>query len=103
MLTKKEKELLKKQKREMLAFISIKSSVIFPIKSAIISFFFSLFMAYIEVDTSPPMVTMCAIGSALVYLMLAKYEFGSWYLCFKLTVIYFRIILKKLNFSISKK
>lgn len=102
MLTRKEKDLIKRQKIETLAFISIKSSVVFLIKSAIASFCITFFMAYMQSGASLPIIIMCVIASFLVYLMLAKYEFGSWLLCFKLTIIYFRIKISKLRLFFSR-
>jgi len=103
MLTKREKDILKKAKRENPAFISVKSSIISTIKSSMLAFLLSLFMVYIEINTSLPMVIMCVIFSFLVYLVLAKYLFGSWSLCFKLTFIYLRIKLNRLRIAISRR
>lgn len=96
MLSRKQKELIKKSKREKLYFISMKSSILSTIRVPVILFFVTAVISYMEIDPSVPMVIMCAISSALVYLIMAKDLFGSVFLCMKLDLIYMKIKFNKL-------
>ena len=103
MLTRKQKERIKKYRREKIYFISMKSSISSTIKVPVILFFVTLAICYIEIDTSFPMIMMCAIMSALIYLMLAIDLFGSIFLCMKLDWIYLKIKFNKLLLLIFRK
>ena len=96
MLTRKQKERIKKAKREKIYFISMKSSIVCTIRVPIILFFVIAIISYVEIDSSLPMVMACAIMSALIYLMLAIDLFGSLPLCLKLNFIYLKIMNNKL-------
>lgn len=96
MLTRKQKDFIKKSKREKIYFVNLKSSVVSTVRVPIILFFVTLAICYIEIDTSIPMIIMCAMISALVYLILAIDLFGSVFLCMKLDWIYLKISFNKL-------
>lgn len=94
MLNKKEKENLKKA-REKTTFISIKSSILFTIHSAAITFFITLLF---QSENNSPLfmdLTISFILSTIIYFISAKYAFKSIFLCLKLTLTYFKTQKKR--------
>lgn len=94
MLNKKEKENLKKA-RKKITFISIKSSVLFTMHSAAITFFLTLLFQ--SENNSPLFIDLIIsfILSTIIYFISAKYAFKNISLCLKLTSAYFKIQKKK--------